>query len=186
MEIRELDIKGVFEINLSPISDNRGYFMRIYDENIFNSYSLCYKWIQENQSFTKHAGTIRGLHFQLQPFSEAKLVRCLKGRIYDVFVDLRKKSPYFSNWQGVELSEENKKMLLIPRGFAHGFCTLTENCDVFYKVDNYYSPSHERGIKWNDSELNILWPISDPILSDKDKKNMTFREFLLNCKSIEP
>jgi dTDP-4-dehydrorhamnose 3,5-epimerase len=178
MEFIELKIKGVWEINLKPIEDSRGFFMRIFDEKTFNNSGLNNNWVQENHSRSEKKGIIRGLHFQADPFAEAKLIRCIKGSIFDVAVDLRKNSPTFGKWIGAELSEENKKMLLIPRGFAHGFCTLTDISEVTYKVDNYYSPEHERGIIWDDMDLAIEWPVSNPILSVKDQNNITLKKFM--------
>jgi len=177
MEIKELKLKDVFEIILNPIKDERGFFMRTYDDKIFNEAGLKFNWVQENHSRTMKKGTIRGLHFQLPPYAETKLIRCLRGKILDVFVDLRKDSPTFGQWDSVELSEDNYKMVLVPRGFAHGFCALTDSCEVVYKVDNYYSKENEFGIIWDDRSLNIGWNINNPNLSDKDKKNITFSEF---------
>lgn len=178
MNIKELDIPGVFIIELNPVNDERGFFMRTYDNELFEKYGLHRQWVQENHSCSEKKGIIRGLHFQVEPYAETKLVRCIRGKIFDVAVDIRKDSPTFGKWTGVELSEENKKMLYIPRGFAHGFCTLTEISEVVYKVDNFYSPENERGIIWNDPDIDIDWPIKVPILSDKDRTNMTIKEFL--------
>jgi len=178
MNIKELDIPGVFIIELNPVNDERGFFMRTYDNELFEKYGLHRQWVQENHSRSEKRGIIRGLHFQIEPYAETKLVRCIRGKIFDVAVDIRKDSPTFGKWTGVELSEENKKMLYIPRGFAHGFCTLTEISEVVYKVDNFYSPENERGIIWNDPDIDIDWPIKVPILSDKDRTNMTIKEFL--------
>ncbi len=178
MTIKELQIKGVFEITLSPKYDNRGFFMRTYDEITFNKFGIHKAWVQENHSKSDIKGIVRGLHFQEPPFAETKLIRCIRGSIFDVVVDVRKDSETLGNWVSVELSEENMKMLLVPRGFAHGFCTLTDNCEVIYKVDNFYSPEHERGVLWNDPDLDISWPVSDPVLSEKDKKNSILSEYL--------
>lgn len=185
MEIRELKLKGVYEITLNPVIDERGFFMRTYDEKIFKEAGLRFIWVQENHSSSINKGVIRGLHFQRQSFSETKLVRCIRGMILDVFVDLRKNSDTFGKWDCIELSEKNNKSVLIPRGFAHGFCTLDNNCEVLYKVDNYYSPSHELGLLWNDSELKINWPEKDPMLSKKDRRNLTLQEFIKQFNSIE-
>jgi len=184
MEIKKRKLNGTFEITLKPIEDNRGFFMRIYDHDIFYKYGINQKWIQENHSRSNRAGIIRGLHLQLPPFSEAKLVRCIRGKIWDVFVDLRYGSESFGHSDWIELSEYNNKMIFIPRGFAHGFCTLTEESEVIYKVDNYYSKENEIGIIWNDEELNIKWPIDFPTLSDKDRNNITFKEFRDKYKGI--
>lgn len=185
MEIIPGKLKGTFEINLSPFTDERGFFMRTYDLNLFNGASINKVWVQENHSLSKQQGVLRGLHFQLPPFAETKLVRCISGSVLDVFVDLRKDSPTFGQWDSIELSAVNKKMIFIPRGFAHGFCTLSENSEVLYKVDNFYSKEHERGLIWNDTEIGIKWPLEDPILSEKDKTNWTLAEFVQKINGIE-
>lgn len=184
MEIKERELKGVFEISLIPFLDERGFFMRTYDDKILKEAGLNYYWVQENHSRTLNKGTIRGLHFQMPPFAETKLIRCIKGRILDVFVDLRIDSKTFGKWDSIELSEDNFKMILVPRGFAHGFLTLTDDCQVVYKVDNFYSSHHECGIIWNDSDLRINWNVENPILSKKDSNNMTFAEFTKRYKGI--
>ena len=184
MEIKERKLKGVFEISLNPIEDERGFFMRTFDDNLFKEKGIDRKWVQENHSRSERKGIIRGLHFQLSPFSETKLVRCIKGTILDVFVDLREGSNTFGKWDSIELSEENKKMIFIPRGFAHGFCTLTDISEVLYKVDNFYNPSSESGLLWNDKDINIKWPVKSPILSDKDLKNLSFKEFINTYRFI--
>lgn len=180
MIIRELKLKGVYEITLVANIDHRGFFMRTYDRETFRRYGLGCDWLQENHSHTERKGTIRGLHFQVSPFSETKLVRCIRGRIFDVVVDIRRGSNSFGKWIAVELSEDNKKMLFVPRGFAHGFCSLSDLSEVIYKVDNIYSPEHEHGIIWSDSELRIKWPTDCPIISEKDKRNMTLKDYMSN------
>jgi len=177
MEIKERKLKGTFEINPTPHIDERGFFMRTWDKEIFQHNNLEFNWVQENHSRSEKAGIIRGLHFQLPPFAETKLVRCIRGSVLDVFVDLRNDSPTFGQWDSIELSEDNKNMILIPRGFAHGFCTISKVSEVVYKVDNYYSREHERGIVWNDPELAIIWPVQDPVLSEKDQQNMSFLDY---------
>jgi len=184
MQILEQELKGVFEITLSPYIDERGFFMRTFDDKTFKEAGLNFNWVQENHSRTLKKGTIRGLHFQFPPFAETKLIRCIRGKILDVFVDLRKDSPTFGQWDSVELTEDNFKMVLIPRGFAHGFCTLSDDCEIVYKVDNYYSPQNECGIIWNDPDLNIEWSAAKPILSEKDAKNMTSKDFIDKHKAI--
>ena len=178
MEIKELKLKGVFEIQLSPLRDNRGFFMRSYDEKTFEKYGLCIEWVQENHSRSIQKGIIRGLHFQLLPYIETKLVRCIRGSIQDVFLDLRKGSSTFGQWDSIILNEDKFNCVYIPKGFAHGFCTMTEFCEVIYKVDNYYAPEYECGIIWNDEDLKIDWKIDKPILSEKDKKNLSMKEFI--------
>jgi len=185
MEIKEREIEGVFEISLKPIEDDRGFFMRVFDYDIFENIGINRKWVQENHSRSQKKGIIRGLHFQLPPYTEAKLVRCIKGEVLDVFVDLRMGSNTFGNWGSIKLSEENKKMILLPRGLAHGFCTQTEISEVLYKVDNYYSKEHERGLIWNDVDLKIDWRIDEPILSAKDKANLALKEFLNEYTGIK-
>lgn len=185
MIIRGRILQGTYEITLEPKTDERGFFMRTYDRKIFQKYGLDRNWIHENHSKSIKKGIIRGLHFQFPPYTESKLVRCVRGTIFDVFVDLRKNSPTFGRWDFVELSEENKKMIYIPRGFAHGFCTLTDVSEVVYKVDNNYMPDAEGGIIWNDKKLNINWPAKTPILSKKDADLPSMDEFILKYGGLE-
>ena len=185
MQITERKLKGTFEIKLKPINDPRGFFMRTYDNNFFKEFGLDKKWVQENHSRSEQKGIIRGLHFQLPPYSETKVARCIKGAILDVFVDLRKNSSTFGKWDSIELTEENKKMIYIPKGFAHGFCTLTEISEVVYKVDNFYNKKSEVGLLWNDQNLEIKWPFENPILSEKDKLNLTLEEFIIKYQWVD-
>jgi dTDP-4-dehydrorhamnose 3,5-epimerase len=179
MIIKERELKGVFEIQLEPKEDRRGFFMRVYDDNVFKNHGLHRNWVQENHSLNKKKNTVRGFHFQLPPHSETKLVRVISGKVLDVFLDLRKNSPTFGQWDSIVLSGENKKMLYIPRGFGHGICTLEDNTAMLYKVDNYYTPDHEGDIIWNDPEIGVDWPLDGkPILSEKDSKAKSFKEFL--------
>lgn len=179
MEIKELDIKGVFEIQLDPKIDERGFFMRTYDQGIFKKHGLDRKWVQENHSLSKFKGTVRGLHFQFPPDTETKLVRLSSGELMDVFVDLRKYSPTFGKWGSTILSAEKKNTLYIPKGFAHGICTLTDNCNFLYKVDNYYAKHNEYSIKWDDPDIGIEWPIDTPsVISERDKNAPSFKEFV--------
>lgn len=184
MEITERKLNGVFEIQLRPIRDERGFFMRSFDAALFEKAGLARIWLQENHSRSERKGIIRGLHFQFPPFAETKLVRCIRGAVLDVFVDLRLNSPTFGQWDALELSEENKKMVFIPRGFGHGFCTLTPESEVLYKVDNVYNREHEGGLLWSDPDLGIDWPETNPILSEKDNRNMTFAQFVETHQSI--
>jgi dTDP-4-dehydrorhamnose 3,5-epimerase len=171
MKIIPTHLPGVYEIILQPIQDERGYFARIYDDDIFYERGLQTRWVQENQAYSKSAGTIRGFHFQQQPHSETKLVRLLSGEVYDVVLDLRRGSPTFSRWVAIELSVEKQNMLYIPKGCAHAYCTRVDNTTLTYKVDEFYTPKFEAGIRWNDEFLNIPWPVNgEPILSDKDMK----------------
>jgi len=186
MRIKEKKLKGVFEIQLEPKEDKRGFFMRVYDTKIFKENNINREWVQENHSLSLKKRTIRGFHFQFPPYAETKLVRVINGKIFDVFIDLRKNSNTFGKWGSIILSAENNKMLLIPRGFAHGMCTLTDNCVMLYKVDNYYSPEYEGNIKWNDPDLNIEWPIKNtPTISDKDANAKSFKEFVGKYGGLE-
>lgn len=172
MKIIETNLEGVLIVEPTIFGDHRGWFMETYNkEKIKQLAGTSLAFLQDNQSFSATKGTLRGLHFQLEPKAQAKLIRCTKGSIYDVVVDIRKGSLTYSRWFGINLSAENKKQLLIPKGFAHGFMTLTENVEVQYKVDELYVPEYERGIAWNDPAIGIEWPISiKPILSKKDEK----------------
>ena len=186
MKIIERSTRGVYEIQPEPKEDHRGYFMRVYDDKIFKKHGIHHEWVHENHSLSVHKGTVRGLHFQFMPHTETKLVRVISGTIFDVFVDLRKGSKTFGQWDSIILSAENKKMLLIPRGFAHGICTISDNCTMLYKVDNYYAPQHEGTIKWNDPDLGIEWPLEgDPILSEKDEKAGSLRDFIEKHAGLE-
>ncbi|ASA19860.1 dTDP-4-dehydrorhamnose 3,5-epimerase [Paenibacillus donghaensis] len=178
-------LEGVFEIQLSSFYDNRGLFMRSYDESIFSEYGIHRKWIQENQSVSLKKGTIRGMHFQYTPFTESKLLRVVSGAVLDVFADLRKDSPTYGQWDSLILSEDNRSMVYIPRGFAHGFCTLCDYCTVQYKVDQVYTPSAEGGIRWDDPSLAIKWPTQTPLLSEKDKNLPTLDLFISQNRGID-
>ena len=169
------EIEGVYIIEPQVFGDNRGYFFETYKKSEFDNAGLVYDFIQDNQSKSKK-GVLRGLHFQKQ-YPQAKLVRVLEGEVFDVAVDLRKNSPTYGKWVGVTLSEENKKMFMIPRGFAHGFVVLSETAVFTYKCDELYHPEDEGGILWNDSDINISWPIKEDILlSEKDKKQPLLRD----------
>jgi len=177
MLVKPLKLGGTFEISMEPRRDHRGYFVRSYDREIFAKHGLTTDWVQENQSQSVRKDTIRGLHFQRPPFTETKLVRVVQGAILDVFVDIRKDSATFGQWDSVELTEDNLKYVYIPKGFAHGFRTLTEVATVQYKVDSVYSPEHDAGIFWNDDDLQIDWgTVVDPLVSEKDSKLPPLRE----------
>ena len=170
MKVIETEIKDLYMIEPQVFGDNRGWFMESWSQKKMEEAGLFYNFVQDNHSFSAIKGTLRGLHFQKGSSSQAKLVRCVKGAVFDVAVDLRKNSKTYKKWVGCVLSEENKKQFLIPRGFAHGFLTLTDNVEFVYKADNYYDPQADRNIIWNDEEINIDWGIENPILSEKDKK----------------
>jgi dTDP-4-dehydrorhamnose 3,5-epimerase len=167
MKLVETPIKDLFVLEPTVFSDDRGYFCESYNESTFEKLGISTKFVQDNHSFSK-AGVLRGLHFQRQPRAQAKLVRCTSGRLWDVAVDIRKKSPTYGQSFGIELSAENCKMLYIPIGFLHGFYAL-EDCELQYKCSDTYSPEHDGSIIYNDTDLNIAWPlIGAPILSNKD------------------
>ncbi len=185
MMIQERKFKGVFEVRFKSLEDHRGFFMRVYDEKIFKEKGLHQDWVQENHASSKHKGTIRGLHFQFFPHAETKFVRVVRGQIFDVFVDLRKNSPTFGQWDSIILSDENKTAIYIPKGFAHGYCSLTDNVDVIYKVDAAYAPEYEGALRWDDRDVGIIWPVKDLILSDKDKKAEGLQEFIQNHQGLK-
>ncbi|MFD1848651.1 dTDP-4-dehydrorhamnose 3,5-epimerase [Oceanobacillus bengalensis] len=174
MKIVETSLPGVKVIEPSVFGDHRGWFMETHSDTNLREAGIDINFVQDNQSYSAAKGTLRGLHYQLNPKAQTKLVRCTRGTIFDVAVDIRKGSPTYGEWYGIELSAENKKQLLIPRGFAHGFMTITEDVEVQYKVDNDYAPECDSGILWNDSTIGVKWPIDiEPILSEKDKNALT-------------
>ena len=180
LKIIETDFPEVKVIVPDVFLDARGFFQESYTLNKFKSIGINQVFVQDNHSFSKKQGTIRGLHFQTTPMAQSKLVRVVQGSILDVVVDIRKDSPNFKKYITVEISSENSKQILIPKGFAHGFCTLTDDCHVVYKVDEYYSHENNAGIIWNDSEIGISWPTEATILSDQDVKWPSFN----NCSSL--
>lgn len=180
MKITKTKLDGVIIIEPDIFGDNRGFFMESWNKEKMAELGLDYDFVQDNHSKSTVKGTLRGIHFQKGDKAQAKLVRCIKGVVLDVAVDLRKNSPTFKQWVGVELSAENKKQLLIPRGFGHGFITLTDDVEFLYKADNYYAPEADAGIRWNDPNIGVEWGIENPILSEKDKKN----PFLKDCKEL--
>ncbi len=171
-----LPLKGAFVIVPEIHRDHRGYFTETYNSKDFMALGINLEFVQDNESKTLKAGTIRGLHYQIAPMAQAKLVRCVKGAIFDVIVDIRPGSPTFGRWTGVYLNEENHKQILIPVGFAHGFQTLVDDVIVVYKVSALYSKEHDRAIRWDDPDIGISWPINDPILSEKDRNAPLLRE----------
>lgn len=167
---------------LEPIvhADHRGYFVESYNNSEITGIGIKRVFIQDSQSFSKEPGVLRGLHYQLNPKAQTKLIRVISGAIYDVIVDIRKGSSTFGQWEGFILSEHNHRQLLVPKGFAHGFCTLVPDTQVLYKVDEYYSPEHDRGILWSDPALGIDWPTSNPVLSDKDQRHPLLKDAEIN------
>ncbi|WP_145139428.1 dTDP-4-dehydrorhamnose 3,5-epimerase [Paenibacillus sp. Y412MC10] len=180
MKVTPLNLQGAALLEPVVHGDNRGFFMESYSATVLEKQGVKFNFIQDNQSLSAEPGVIRGLHYQLNPKAQTKLIRVLTGAIYDVIVDVRKSSPTFGKWVGVILSEHNHRQLLVPKGFAHGFCTLVPNTQVLYKVDEYYSPENDRGILWSDPALGIDWPTSKPILSDKDQRHPLLKDAELN------
>lgn len=171
MDAIETELKGAFLLKPQVFGDHRGFFLESFSKQAFIKAQVPHdgNFVQDNHSLSKETGTLRGLHYQLNPKAQAKLVRCTHGAIYDVIVDIRRGSPTFGMWQGFTLSAENMLQLLVPTGFAHGFVTLEANTEVHYKVDQYYAPECDRNIVWNDPDLAINWPVDKPILSSKDE-----------------
>lgn len=175
MTFNKTEIEGVYIIEPKVFGDSRGFFMETYNEKDFKKNGLDYIFVQDNQS-KSHKGVLRGLHFQKE-HPQAKLVRVVEGEVFDVAVDLRKGSKTYGKWVGVVLSEENKKMFMIPRGFAHGFVVLSETAQFVYKCDDFYHPEDEGGIMYNDPDINIEWPYKGDVeLSEKDKKHPLLKE----------
>ncbi len=171
MEITKTKLEGVVIIEPAVFGDKRGFFMESWSKRAFAEAGLDYEFVQDNHSASTVKGTLRGIHFQRGEAAQAKLVRCTKGAVFDVAVDLRPDSPTYKQWIGVELSADNKRQLLIPRGFGHAFLTLTDEVEFMYKADNFYAPEADGGIRWNDPELAVDWGIEEPILSNKDSKS---------------
>jgi dTDP-4-dehydrorhamnose 3,5-epimerase len=165
----ELNLKGAYLVTLELLSDARGFFARTWDEGEFGAHGLEVRVVQCNVSFNVKRGTVRGMHYQRPPHEEVKLVRCTRGRIFDVVVDLRPGSPTRLRWEGVELTAENRSMLYVPRGFAHGYQTLDDNTEVSYQVSEFYHPESEGRLLWNDSAVGIEWPLAEIVISDKDR-----------------
>ena len=175
MKITELALDGVKILEPDYFKDFRGYYSETYSSRTLKSFGIDTIFVQDNHSLSLKEGTIRGIHFQINPKSQIKLVRCTRGIVRDYVVDLRKDSPTFKQWLSVELSEENKKQIWIPSGYGHAFITLVDHCEVQYKVDEWYYPEFDRAIAWNDPDIAIDWGITDPIISQKDTKAPTLK-----------
>jgi dTDP-4-dehydrorhamnose 3,5-epimerase len=178
MDVKSLTLPGLILLKPRRFADSRGYFFESYNEKTFHAAGIAAKFVQDNQSFSASKGTIRGLHFQLPPAPQAKLVRVLQGSVYDVAVDLRVGSPTYGRCDGATLTAEGGEQIFVPRGLAHGFCTLEPDTVVAYKVDEFYAPASDSGLIWNDPALAIDWPVAaDAVLSDKDHKLGRFADF---------
>ena len=182
MNVIKTEIDGVVIIEPKVFGDKRGYFFESYYLKKMQEHGLDYNFVQDNQSFSANKGTLRGIHFQNGDAAQAKLVRVCSGAVLDVAVDLRKGSPTYKKWIAVELSAENKRQLLIPRGFGHGFVTLTDNVEFLYKADNYYNAEQDRSILWCDEEIGIDWQVKNPIVSEKDAAAPKLSESDVNFK----
>ena len=178
MMVRPLELHGLLEINPRKFGDDRGFFSETFNTKSFTEAGIDLNFIQDNHSYSAAKGVVRGLHYQLPPFAQDKLVRVTRGAILDVAVDIRKSSPTFGKWVALEVSAEKWNQILVPKGFAHGFITLVENTEVIYKVTEYYSPEHDRSIRFDDPAIGISWPVpsSSVQLSDKDMKAPLFKD----------
>tara|TARA_B100000945_G_C20395215_1_gene604480 strand:- start:832 stop:1383 length:552 start_codon:yes stop_codon:yes gene_type:complete len=175
IKFKKLDIPDVILVQPDIIKDHRGYFMETYHIDKFSAGGISCNFVQDNYAQSVK-NTLRGLHFQ-EKIPQAKLVRCTYGKIFDVAVDIRLNSPYFGQWVGLELSNTNNYQLFIPEGFAHGYCVLSDRAEIAYKCSNIYYPKYDSGVIWNDNDLNIKWPLKEPILSDKDSKLLSVKKY---------
>ena len=178
MRVTETELDGVFIVEPQVFGDARGWFMETYSKK--KTPQINCDFVQDNQSYSAQKGTLRGIHFQSPPMAQAKLLRCSRGALMDFAIDLRPESKSFKKWISVELSEENKKQLFIPRGFGHAFISLTDDTELLYKADNYYSPEHDRAIRWSDPDIGIMWGESEPIVSERDAKAPLLRELIMD------
>lgn len=169
MKIQETSLPGVRIVQPTPFGDDRGFFQRIFDTKVFEQAGLEGRFVNINNSLSRHRGTLRGMHLQLAPSAEAKLVRCVRGALFDVAVDTRPDSPTRCQWYGHELTAENRLMMYVPEGFAHAFITLAEDTEAIYLSSAFYDPGRERGLRWNDPAVGVEWPITPEIVSPKDQ-----------------
>lgn len=174
MIFTETPLPGAYLIDLERRGDERGFFARAFCEKEFGQHRLATRFVQANDSLSASKGTLRGMHYQVAPRAETKLVRCIRGALHDVILDLRKGSPTFGRSFGADLTAENRRMMYVPKGFAHGFITLADDTEAFYLVDEFYGPEQERGVRWDDPRFGIRWPIPPVVLSDKDRGHRDF------------
>lgn len=167
-------LSGAYLIDLERRGDHRGFFARVFCADEFESHGLTHRFVQVNDSLSAEKGTLRGMHYQLAPKAETKVVRCIRGAMWDCIVDLRPGSPTFKQWFGAELSAENRRMMYVPKGFAHGFLTLAPDTEALYLVDEFYSPQCERGVRWDDPQIGIEWPARPEVLSERDAAHPDF------------
>jgi dTDP-4-dehydrorhamnose 3,5-epimerase len=175
MKFNDIGLEGACTIDLDMMGDERGFFARTFCVNEFQENGLDGKIVQINNSLSQKKGTLRGIHYQVEPCAETKIVRCLNGSLWDVIVDLRKESQTYLSWYGEELSAQNRKMMYVPKGFGHGFISLEDNTEIIYMVTEFYSPENERGVRWDDPKIGIKWPVDPVIISDKDKSHPDFQ-----------
>ncbi|HUD10010.1 MAG TPA: dTDP-4-dehydrorhamnose 3,5-epimerase [Patescibacteria group bacterium] len=176
MQVTDTPLNGLKIIEPDQFEDNRGYFLKSFEKKVFSEQEIDFTIVQINHSFNLAKGTLRGMHFQVEPFAQAKLVFCQRGKAFDVAIDLRKDSATYKKWYGLELSQETKQILYIPKGFAHGFQTLEDNTEVIYFISNEYSKEHESGVKWNDPVFAVNWPLEPTVIADKDKNWPDFQD----------
>lgn len=185
IELIEPKLNEPVVLKSKVFADDRGYFYELFKENDFSQYGIKEKFVQDNVSFS-YKGVLRGLHYQLEPKAQAKLVTCIKGEVLDVMVDIRKGSPNYGKWRADILSDKNMHIIYVPAGFAHGFLTLSDEAIFLYKCSDFYAPDVDRGIIWNDPDLNIDWGIENPVLSPKDKEHPTFKQSESNFTYKDP
>ena len=186
MKFSQTPLEGAYTISLEKLEDERGFFGRVFCVKELEFIEPNIQLIQANDSFSKKKGTMRGLHYQFSPYAEIKIVRCIKGALFDVIVDLRESSQSFMKYFGIELTGENRQMIYVPRGFAHGFLTLEDNTEALYLSSAPYSPKHERGLRWNDSAIKIRWPFDPIVVSEKDLVHPNFsHEYHLDRQMVE-
>lgn len=185
MNVISTDLTDVYILEPAVHGDHRGWFMESWSEKTMEENGLFYRFVQDNHSYSTTKGTIRGLHCQKGEAAQAKLVRCTKGRIIDVVVDVRQGSPSYKKWIAVELSAENFRQLLIPKGFLHGYLTLTDEVEFLYKTDNFYNKDADRSVRWSDPELGVDWGIDNPVVSEKDERAPLFRDTDIDFRYIE-
>jgi len=176
MRFTETPLKGAYLIDLEKRGDERGFFARFYCEQEFEEHGLAKKFVQINNSLSAQRGTLRGMHYQLPPSGEVKVVRCVRGSLFDAIVDLRPRSPTYLRWFGAELTAENRTMMYVPAGFAHGFLTTSDDAEALYLVSSFYAPTEERGLRYNDPALGIKWPFAPTVVSAKDAAHPDFSE----------
>lgn len=175
MKFTETDLRGAFVIDLEPVEDRRGFFATTWSRQVFQCRGLDVELAHCGLSFNTHRGTLRGMHFQIAPYQQVRLVRCTRGAIHDVMIDLRRESATFARSFAVDLTQDNRRTLYVPKGFAHGFQTLADGSEVFYQISQIHAPEHERGVRWDDPLFGLQWPLAPTVMSDRDRSFPDFR-----------